>query len=219
MPLRSFLLRALGLALVAAAPGVAAEPFGLDDVAQKARGMASQPFRDPRGEVPGWLLEIGYDQWRDIRFRTDRALWRDLALPFEAQFFHPGLYYDRVVRVNEIDAKGVKSVPFSPDLFDYGRNEFASRVPQALRPAGRRVHHPIRTPERLDEFLVFLGATYLRAVGAEADVAPLVVGDLGEPLRHLADRRAERRARLLLGALRDVLEVEGGGGERRGQRR
>jgi len=20
--------------------------------------------------VPGWLLEIGYDQWRDIRFRT-----------------------------------------------------------------------------------------------------------------------------------------------------
>jgi glucans biosynthesis protein len=167
MPLRPSLLRALGLALVAAAPGVAAEPFGLDDVAEKARGVASQPFRDPRGEVPGWLLEIGYDQWRDIRFRTDRALWRDLQLPFEAQFFHPGLYYDRVVRVNEIDAKGVRAVPFSPDLFDYGRNEFASRVPQNLGFAGFRLHYPLKRGEYKDELIVFLGASYFRALGRD----------------------------------------------------
>jgi periplasmic glucans biosynthesis protein len=167
MPLRPFLLRALGLALVAAAPGVAAEPFGLDDVAEKARKVASQPFRDPRGEVPSWLLEIGYDQWRDIRFRTDRALWRDLQLSFEAQFFHPGLYYDRVVRVNEIDAKGVREVPFSPDLFDYGRNEFASRVPQNLGFAGFRLHYPLKRGEYKDELIVFLGASYFRALGRD----------------------------------------------------
>jgi glucans biosynthesis protein len=167
MPLRPFLLRALGLALVAAAPGVAAEPFGLDDVAAKARRMASESFRDPRGEVPRWLLDIGYDQWRDIRFRTDRALWRELPVPFEAQFFHPGLYYDRVVRVNEIDAKGVKEVPFSPDLFDYGRNEFASRVPQGLGFAGFRLHYPLKRGDYKDELIVFLGASYFRALGRD----------------------------------------------------
>jgi periplasmic glucans biosynthesis protein len=167
MPPRPLLLRAVTLSLLLAAlRGAApASAFDLDDVAGKARTMAGESFRDPRGEVPSWLLEIGYDQWRDIRFRTDRALWRDDRLPFEAQFFHPGLYYDRVVRVHEIDAKGVHDVPFSPDLFDYGRNEFASRVPQNLGFAGFRLHYPLNQRDYKDELIVFLGASYFRALG------------------------------------------------------
>src|SRR5215510_12764881 len=169
MPPRPLLLRAatralLLTALLGAAP---ANAFNLEDVAGKARSMAAEAFRDPRGEVPSWLLEIGYDQWRDIRFRTDRALWRDRGLPFEAQFFHPGLYYDRVVRVHEIDASGVHDVPFSPDLFDYGRNEFASRVPQGLGFAGFRLHYPLKRKDYKDEVIVFLGASYFRSLGRD----------------------------------------------------
>jgi glucans biosynthesis protein len=169
MPPRLLLPRAARSLLLAAglAGGAPAQAFDLDDVAAKARAMAGESFRDPRGEVPGWLLEIGYDQWRDIRFRPDRALWREQKLPFEAQFFHPGLYYDRVVRVNEIDAKGVQEVKFSPDLFDYGRNEFASRVPQNLGFAGFRLHYPLKRGDYKDELIVFLGATYFRALGKE----------------------------------------------------
>jgi glucans biosynthesis protein len=169
MPPSPSLLRAAMLSLLAAAAlGPApAHAFELDDVSAKARAMAAAPFRDPRGEVPSWLLEIGYDQWRDIRFRTDRALWRTQKLPFEAQFFHPGLYYDRVVRVHEIDAKGVREVEFSPDLFDYGRNEFASRVPQGLGFAGFRLHYPLKRGDYKDELIVFLGASYFRALGKE----------------------------------------------------
>jgi periplasmic glucans biosynthesis protein len=169
MPPRPSLLRAATLSLLAAAASgpAPAHAFELDDVSGKARAMAAAPFRDPRGEVPSWLLEIGYDQWRDIRFRTDRALWRTQKLPFEAQFFHPGLYYDRVVRVHEIDAKGVREVEFSPDLFDYGRNEFASRVPQGLGFAGFRLHYPLKRGDYKDELIVFLGASYFRALGKE----------------------------------------------------
>ncbi|MGH7288168.1 MAG: glucan biosynthesis protein G [Myxococcota bacterium] len=166
---RSVLPRAprLGLAVVLLAVPVSVAAFDLDDVAKQAKAMAGESFRDPRGEVPGWLLEIGYDQWRDIRFRTDRALWADRGLPFEAQFFHPGLYYDRVVRVHEVDASGVHEVPFSPDLFDYGRNEFASRVPQGLGFAGFRLHYPLKRRDYRDELIVFLGASYFRALGRE----------------------------------------------------
>ena len=169
MPPRPSLLRAATLSLLAAAASgpAPAHAFELDDVSGKARAMAAAPFRDPRGEVPSWLLEIGYDQWRDIRFRTDRALWRTQKLPFETQFFHPGLYYDRVVRVHEIDAKGVREVEFSPDLFDYGRNEFASRVPQGLGFAGFRLHYPLKRGDYKDELIVFLGASYFRALGKE----------------------------------------------------
>jgi glucans biosynthesis protein len=161
--------RALALALLAAllqAPP-AARAFDLDDVAKKAEAQARQAFRDPAGEVPVWLREVSYDQWRDIRFRPDLALWRDLKLPFQVQFFHPGLYYDRTVKVNVVDAKGSRPVPFNPSNFDYGRNEFGSRIPQDLGYAGLRLHYPIKKKDYLDEVIVFVGASYFRAVGRD----------------------------------------------------
>jgi len=146
----------------------AAKPaFGLDDVAREAAKLALERFRDPAGEVPRWLTEISYDQWRDIRFRPEQALWRDARLPFQVQFFHPGLFYDRTVRVNVVDAEGVHVVPFSPSQFDYGRNEFGSMVPQDLGFAGIRLHYPIKRRDYYDEVIVFLGASYFRAVGRD----------------------------------------------------
>jgi len=159
-------LCALALLMAAVAPARAAT-FGLDDVAERARRLAEDPFRDAKGHVPDWLLNITYDQWRDIRFRPEQALWRDRGGPFQVQFFHPGLYYNRVVRVNVVEPKGVHPVEFSPNQFDYGKNDFASRVPQKLGYAGFRVHYPIRTRDYYDEIIVFLGASYLRAVGKE----------------------------------------------------
>ncbi|MBI5504545.1 MAG: glucan biosynthesis protein G [Deltaproteobacteria bacterium] len=142
-----------------------AQAFDLDDVEAKARKLATEPFQDPTGKIPRWLLDISYDQWRDIRFRPDRSLWRDRALPFEVQFFHPGLFYDRAVAINEVDALGVHPLQFSPGQFDYGNNDFASRVPQDLGYAGFRIHYPINKPDYSDEVAVFLGASYLRALG------------------------------------------------------
>ncbi|HBG19182.1 MAG TPA: glucan biosynthesis protein D, partial [Desulfobulbaceae bacterium] len=51
--------------------------------------MATRPFVDPEGSVPDFLLRLDYDQWRDIRFKEDKTLWREERLPFEVQFFHP----------------------------------------------------------------------------------------------------------------------------------
>jgi len=151
-----------------AAPGPApgAEPtFDLEDVAAKAEKLAKDAFEPPKAEVPEWLLKITYDQWRDIRFRPERAVWYEKKLPFQVQFFHPGLYYNRVVMINTVDARGVHPIPFSPSQFDYGRNDFASKVPQNLGFAGFRLHAPIKTAKYYDEVIVFLGATYVRGVG------------------------------------------------------
>lgn len=155
---------ALALALAGAAPAGA---FELADVAKRAEKLAARDYRDPRGGVPDWLLQISYDQWRDIRFRPDQALWRGQRTPFEIQFFHPGLFYDRTVKVHVVDARGVREAAFSPSQFDYGANDFASRVPQDLGYAGFRVHFPIKKADYKDEVIVFLGASYFRAVGRD----------------------------------------------------
>jgi periplasmic glucans biosynthesis protein len=140
--------------------------FEFDDVASLAKKLSEAPFQEPKQEVPDWLMKISYDQWRDIRFKPSDALWRDRRLRFEVQFFHPGFLYNRIVQINTIDAAGVHPVAFSPDQFDYGKNTFANEVPQTLGYAGFRVHYPINRRDHADEFLVFLGASYFRAVGA-----------------------------------------------------
>jgi len=141
--------------------------FDFDDVVRRAQDLAKESFKDERGSVPKWLLDLNYDQWRDIRFRTDRSLWLDKKQRFTVQFFHPGLYYDHTVMINVVDTRGVHPVPFSPNQFDYGKNDFASRVPQTLGYAGFRVHYPINKPDYRDEVIVFLGASYFRAVAKD----------------------------------------------------
>lgn len=151
------------LAMSCAGP---ASAFDFANVQKNAAELAKAPFHEPQ-RIPDWLLKITYDQWRQIRFRPDKALWRDRGSPFEVQFFHPGLFYDRTVAINQVDATGVHAIPYSPSLFDYGNLDFASKVPQDLGFAGFRVHYPIKRAEYKDEVIVFLGATYFRALGRD----------------------------------------------------
>jgi glucans biosynthesis protein len=161
----------LAAIVVAALLGGAAQTraFDLNDVATRASELAQSPYRDTQRRVPDWMLigSMTYDQWRDIRFRTDHALWRDENLPFQVQFFHPGLYYDHTVQVNTVDDTGAHPVPFSTARFDYGKNDFADRIPTDIGYAGLRIHYALKDPSYLDELIVFLGASYFRALGRD----------------------------------------------------
>jgi glucans biosynthesis protein len=157
---------ALGFAALATAvTGHVVLAFDLEDVTAKAAQLAQEPSPAPHEQIPEWLFNITYDQWRDIRFRPQRALWRDEHLPFEVQFFHPGLYYDRTVALNVVDGGGVRPVEFSRDQFDYGKNKFAGKIPRNLGYAGFRIHYPLNRSDYLDEVIVFVGASYFRGLG------------------------------------------------------
>jgi glucans biosynthesis protein len=152
----------------AIAPEAAA--FSLDDVTARAQALSKEEYVDHRAVVPKWMLADGsmtYDQWRDIRFKPDRSMWKREGLPFQVQFFHPGLYYDRTVAVNTVDKAGAHPVPFDINSFDYGKNDFAARIPKDVGYAGIRIHAPMRNKEYFDELIVFLGATYFRALGRD----------------------------------------------------
>jgi glucans biosynthesis protein len=156
---------ALFAALAAAAPPAPA--FGFDDVAARAQALANAPYKRPDNALPKELQGLTYDQYRDIRFKPDKAYWRTAHLPFELMFFHQGLYYEQPVRLHEVAGASVRDIRFDPDLFDYGANTID---PKRLRAAGLgfagfRVHYALNTPKYKDEVLVFLGASYFRALG------------------------------------------------------
>jgi glucans biosynthesis protein len=162
---RLVLLAALALVAAFVSSATDARAFGFDDVAARAEKLAAAPYQKPAGGLPRAIKGLTYDQYRDIRFVPERALWRSSKLPFELMFFHRGFFYEEPVAIHEVSAEGVREIPFDPDAFDYGKNQLDRNELRGLGFAGFRVHFPINTPGHRDEVIAFLGASYFRALG------------------------------------------------------
>jgi glucans biosynthesis protein len=151
------------LALLGAATRVAA--FGFDDVARLARDAAAVAWIEPVDTRPPELRALSYDQQRDIRYRPEQAVWRDLGLPFELQFFHLGRGLVHPVEIHEVHEGRVRRLAYDPAAWDFGANRVDRSAWAGLGHAGFRVHHALNSPAYKDELIVFLGASYFRALG------------------------------------------------------
>jgi glucans biosynthesis protein len=149
--------------------GLHADPtraFGFDDVAARAQLQAREAYRSESRRPPAELQALTYDQYRDIRFRPDHALWHAEHLPFEVMFFHLGKFQTESVRINEVTPQGVRHMAYDSADFNYGKNSLSPKSWGDLGFAGFRVHYALNSPEYKDELVVFLGASYFRALGA-----------------------------------------------------
>lgn len=167
-----FLALLFALSSGAETPQPAAESLSRSElllslVSSRAKALAQQDFSPPPQEVPRALEDLSYQQYRAIRFRPEKARWREQA-PFELQFFHPGFLYQQPVVMHEVNMGGLHSrVGFSTELFDYGEEppEISTEESQQLGFSGFRVHYPLHSEEYKDEVVVFQGASYFRLVG------------------------------------------------------
>jgi glucans biosynthesis protein len=151
------------LTLVAVAQSAAA--FDFEDVAALARRAARAPYKAPDVAQPAELTNLTYDQYRDIRFRPDRALWRVEDLPFDVMFFHRGRENEHV-KMNEVVAGKARHIAYDRLEFDFGKNTFSPEKWGDLDYSGLRVHYHLNGPQYKDELIVFLGASYFRALAA-----------------------------------------------------
>ncbi len=143
----------------------AAEPlFGFEQLATTASELAAKPYQAPE-QIPGFLIDLKYDEFREIRFRPEQALWQGSGLNYHAEFIHPGLFYNHSVKINIVDSNSIQPLVFHREDFTYPSQEFADKVPPDLGFAGFRLNYPIKTLETYNQVIVFAGASYFRAVG------------------------------------------------------
>src|SRR3954451_8681935 len=165
----------------------APNPFRYEDVVRRARELAAVPFEAPPSQLPEPLNRLSFDEYRDIRFRPDKALLASGNGPFRMQLFHLGFLYQRPVTVNVIRDGVPTPVPYQRELFDYGRNKIERPLPVNLGFAGFRLHYPLNTPKVFDELIAFVGASYFRFLGRDqkyglsARGLPLNVEGASEP--------------------------------------
>lgn len=144
----------------------AAQDFDFADVVERARTLAQDPYRAPQ-PAPQFLRDLSYDQYRDIRFRPGASLWRGGKSGFEVMLMAPGSYYGHAVTLHEVDAEGVRQLPFDKDNFSWPNDAFAKRIPADLGYSGFKLTYPMDDEAGQDQFVVFAGASYFRAVGAD----------------------------------------------------
>jgi glucans biosynthesis protein len=80
-------------------------------------------------------------------------------------FFHRAQSNPRV-RMNEIVDDKARRLPYDSADFDFGQNTLSPETWGQLDYAGVRVHYHLNGPEYKDELIVFLGASYFRALAA-----------------------------------------------------
>ncbi|MBS3804539.1 MAG: glucan biosynthesis protein G [Oleiphilaceae bacterium] len=145
-------------------PLVDAAAFEFAAVVEKARTLAAESYKAPT-PVPEFLRELDYDDYRNIRFKPDASLWRGSESGFEVMLVAPGSFYKRAVKINEIDADGVRPVEFDKSKFDFSNDSLARQIPADLGYAGFKLTYPLEAPEVQNQFMVFAGASYFRGVG------------------------------------------------------
>ena len=81
------------------------QPFTFADVQKLAQERAAHDYQPMSDALPAALANLSYDQFRDIRFRPESALWHGESL-FEVQFFHRGYRNRQRVNIFEVGAAG-----------------------------------------------------------------------------------------------------------------
>jgi len=133
---------------------------------EQARGLAAAPFEEHRPRASDLLRGLDSGQYHAIRFKPAEALWAGQGLPFEAQFFPLGHYFDRPVAISEAAEAKARLLHYDPGLFESPDPAWLGSNDEGSGFAGFRLLTPLNLPGVYDEVISFLGASYFRAVGA-----------------------------------------------------
>src|SRR4051812_5316719 len=141
--------------------GIAFAPGDLELLAAK---MATKPFVPPTENVHEQWAKLNYDQYRDIRFRRERAVWHGQGRNFELHLLPAGWLYKQPISINVVE--NGRAVPVEPEtaLFDFGTLAGPPPEGKVMGFSGFRINGPINRPNVFDEIAVFQGASYFRAV-------------------------------------------------------
>lgn len=165
---RNFLSALSALAALAAVPRSASAlaggtPFSRDWLRGEAKALAARRFR-PRPKVPQGWTGLSYDQYRMIWFDPRNAVWADSDRPLQVDLFPAGLYFEHAIEINTVQDGISRPLPFDIDLFDRSDQFPDLPVDETMGYSGLRLRAELNTPGIFEEFVVFQGASYFRAI-------------------------------------------------------
>lgn len=138
--------------------------FSLDILLAEAKRRAAAPYAPQRNNVPAWLDKLSPEQYRGIRFNSAADIWLNDPVPFRMELLPVGFNFQTTVAVSIVDGGRAQDLVATPAMFDLGPTIPPPPAKTALPLSGFRIRNRINSNKIWDEFLVFQGASYFRAV-------------------------------------------------------
>ena len=140
--------------------------FSFDTVLDDAKRRAQKPYSPQHSALPAGLDKLSPEQYRSIHFNPDAAIWRAEEVPFRLELLRTGYNLQTVaVTVSTVENGRARDLVATPAMFQISPAlpQLASKASLPL--SGFRVSSQLNSKKIWDEFLVFQGASYFRAVG------------------------------------------------------
>jgi glucans biosynthesis protein len=144
-------------------------PFDFELFTERMKAMATQPYAAVAPELPEVYASLDYDGYRMVQFNPQRAKWADAGLGYQVHAFPMGWLFKEPVTVSEVVDGDAHSIGFDTADFRIFDEGIKARAVEEPFPgvAGMRVNYPLNAPDRSDELVSFLGASYFRALGRD----------------------------------------------------
>jgi len=140
-----------------------ATAFTPEMVADRARALAAAAYQPPPAVDQAWL-NLNYDAYRNIWFDTRHALYRGQPGAAQAEFFVAGLYFRDKIAMNAVEGGQSRPITFELRTFDM-TDQFPALPEAGTGFAGFRILGELEVQDRFQEYAVFQGASYFRAIG------------------------------------------------------
>lgn len=148
-------------------PEGARTDFGFEDVAAIAAKRAEAVHEQPVAKLVGSFADLNYDQYRGIRFRRDADPLSDQN-QFGMDLLPPGAIFYEPIGINIVRDGVPQKFEFDPRLLDFDPAQFPDGANLDdigdMGWSGFRLRTRLNRPDVMDEFAVFQGASYFRAV-------------------------------------------------------
>ncbi|MCT4331931.1 glucan biosynthesis protein [Paracoccus sp. YLB-12] len=149
------------------APTSAPTVFGFEEVAQLAAERAKRVYTQPVAEQVGSFADLNYDRYRGIRFRRDADPLGGKGR-FSMDLLPPGAIFYEPVNISIVRDGQPQTLAFDPHLLEFDPSQFPDGADLETKGemgwSGFRLRTVLNRPGTMDEFLVFQGASYFRAV-------------------------------------------------------
>jgi glucans biosynthesis protein len=136
-------------------------PFDFDVLLEDAKRRSATPYSPQKSSLPTALDKLSPEQYRSIHFNPDAGIWRTEKLPFRLELLRAHYGLQAPVTVSTVEDGKARDLIATPAMFQMNA---ALPAKTSLPLSGFRIRSLINSNKIWDEFLVFQGASYFRAV-------------------------------------------------------
>jgi periplasmic glucans biosynthesis protein len=139
-------------------------PFSFETLQEDAKRRSGGAYVPQKNSLPEALDKLSPEQYRSIHFNPDAGIWRADKLPFRLELLRAAYKLPAAVTVSTVEGGVAKDLVATPAMFQITGATSAQLGKVSLPLSGFRIRSRINSNKIWDEFLVFQGASYFRAV-------------------------------------------------------